>query len=212
MNDSVIAIRLNMKDRIDDGIAEYYQEEFNGLKYADTHIYAKVFEDCVFVNCSFNGAHFQRCKFVDCVFKNSDLSNLRVDSSRFLAVLYEECKIIGVDWSKAEWSRFVVPGQLMFKKSILNDSSFFGLKLLGMIMEECKVRAADFRGGDFSKSDFSYSDFTESMFGNTNLNGTDFREATNYRIDVRDNHLKGTKFTRLEAIHLLDGFGFELFD
>ncbi|MMZ71448.1 hypothetical protein D1872_348410 [compost metagenome] len=50
------------------------------------------------------------------------------------------------------------------------------------------------------------------MFGNTNLNGTDFREATNYRIDVRDNHLKGTKFTRLEAIHLLDGFGFELFD
>lgn len=201
-----------MKDIINDATTEYYQKKFNGLKFTDAHLYANVFEECEFVNCSFNGAHFHRCKFVDCTFRNSDLSNLRVDSSRFLAVLYDECKIIGVDWTKAEWSRFVVPGQLIFKKSILNDSSFFGLKLPGMIMEECKVWAADFRGGDFSKSDFSYSDFTESMFGNTNLNGVDFRESMNYGIDIRDNHLKGTKFTRLEAIHLLEGFGFELFD
>ncbi|WP_323981257.1 pentapeptide repeat-containing protein [Aeromonas media] len=201
-----------MKDIINDATTEYYQKKFNGLKFTDAHLYANVFEECEFVNCSFNGAHFHRCKFVDCTFRNSDLSNLRVDSSRFLAVLYDECKIIGVDWTKAEWSRFVVPGQLIFKKSILNDSSFFGLKLPGMIMEKCKVWAADFRGGDFSKSDFSYSDFTESMFGNTNLNGADFRESMNYGIDIRDNHLKGTKFTRLEAIHLLEGFGFELFD
>ncbi|ARK55364.1 pentapeptide repeat-containing protein [Burkholderia pseudomallei] len=201
-----------MTDIIDGDVADYYQKEFSGLKFPNVFLSSKVFEECEFSGCSFSGARFHGCKFVECTFRCSDLSNINVERSRFREVIFEECKIIGVDWSKAEWSRIAVSGQMIFKKSVVNDSSFFGLRLPELTMEECKVHAVDFRGGDFSESNFSYSDFAESMFGKTNLSGADFREAVNYGIDIRDNMLKGAKFTRYEAVRLLEGFGFELFD
>lgn len=201
-----------MKGVIGEDVGDYYQKEFRGLKLPNVCLSSKVFEECEFVGCSFGGARFHGCKFVECTFRCSDLSNVNVERSRFREVVFEECKIIGVDWNKAEWSRIAVSGQLVFKKSVVDDSSFFGLRLPELTMEECKVRAVDFRGGDFSESNFSYSDFAESIFGNTNLSGADFREAVNYGIDIRNNVLKGAKFTRFEAVRLLEGFGFELFD
>lgn len=202
----------SMTDAIDGDVADYYQREFRGLKLPSVCLSSKVFEECEFIGCSFSGAHFSGCKFVECTFRSSDLSNINVKGSKFREVIFEECKVIGVDWNKAEWSRVAVSGQMVFKKSVVDDSSFFGLRLPKLTMEGCKVRAVDFRAGDFSESNFSYSDFAESMFGNTNLSGVDFREAVNYEIDIRDNKLKGAKFTRFEAVRLLEGFGFDLFD
>jgi len=201
-----------MTDIISDDSTEFHQKYFKDLKLSSTNIASKVFEECDFTRCSFNGSRFEHCKFIDCTFRSCDLSNLNIVRSKFLTVLFEECKIIGVDWNKAEWSRFAGPGQLAFKKSVISDSSFFGMKLPELILEDCRAQSVDFRAGDFSRSNFTYSDFAESMFGNTNLSGTDFREATNYDIDIRENQLKGAKFTRFEAIRLLDGLGFELFD
>ncbi|TBR40564.1 MULTISPECIES: pentapeptide repeat-containing protein [Dyella] len=201
-----------MTDILGEDATDFYQQHFRELRHSGAHVAAKVFEECDFTQCSFNGARFERCKFIDCTFRSCDLSNLDVTSSKFLTVLFEECKIIGVDWNKAEWPRFAGPGQMAFKKSVLSDSSFFGMKLPELVLEECKARSVDFRGGDFSRANFTYSDLAESMFGNTLLSGADFREATNYSIDIRDNQLNGAKFTRHEAIRLLDGLGFELFD
>lgn len=192
--------------------AEFYRQSFNGISMSNGELASKVFEECDFVRCSFNGALLDRCKFIDCTFRSCDLSNLRIAWSKFQATQFEECKVIGVDWTKGDWPRFATSGRLSFRKSILNDSSFFGLKLPELVLQECKVHSVDFRGGDFSHSDFTYSDFLDSMFGGTDLRGANFTEAMNYDINVLNNQLKGATFTRMEATRLLNGLGIKLED
>ena len=63
------------------------------------------------------------------------------------------------------------------------------------------------REGVFQDCDFRGTDFFNALTGNTDFRGADFRGARAYRIDVRDNELKGTKFSRFEAMSLLEGLG-----
>jgi len=101
---------------------------------------------------------------------------------------------------------------LKFYRCILNDSSFFELTLAELVMEECKAHDVDFRGTNLSQSTLKHSDLHQSLFGKTNLCGADFREALNYNIDIFDNELKGAKFSRFEAVRLLDSLGIDLED
>ena len=79
-------------------------------------------------------------------------------------------------------------------------------------MTECKAHEVDFRNGSFRDSEFSYTDFTLSLFGKTDLTGADFTEAVNYDIDIFDNKIEKAKFTRYEAVRLLNCLNVELLD
>ncbi|WP_434940704.1 hypothetical protein ACRWQN_10470 [Shewanella sp. HL-SH8] len=46
----------------------------------------------------------------------------------------------------------------------------------------------------------------------TNLQKADFAESTNFNINVLENTLKQAKFSRYEALNLLDSLGIELVD
>ena len=80
------------------------------------------------------------------------------------------------------------------------------------MLEECRARDVDFREGDFSQANFTYSDFSGSFFSKTNLSGADFTEATNYDIDVFQNRIEQARFSRFEAVRLLDSLEIELVD
>jgi fluoroquinolone resistance protein len=191
---------------------EFYLKTFQGLDYAEGTLTSKTFEECTFTQCSFSDTQFDHCKFIECTFRSCDLSNVKLNASKFQAVTFDECKVIGVDWTRADWPRYAAPAKLAFRKSIVNYTSFFGLNLQELVLEECKVRNVDFRQGDFARSNFTYSDFAESMFGGTKLQGADFSESTNYVMDIRENQVKGARFTRTEAAGLLYGLGIELVD
>ena len=54
--------------------------------------------------------------------------------------------------------------------------------------------------------------FDRSLFMHTNLERVDFTDSTGCSIDVLANELKGARFSRYEAIHLLESLGIELVD
>lgn len=191
---------------------EYWSESFKGLDLFNEEFLSKEFDGCVFENCDFNEAIFKRCNFVDCEFINCNLSNVEMEYSKFSEVCFRESKLIGIDWTKIAWSKLLLSSPIKFYKSILNDSSFYGLSLRELVMEECKSHNVDFRAGDFSHANFTYSDLTGCLFGTTNLTGADFSEATNYDIDIIHNTIKKAKFSRYEAIRLLDSLDIELVD
>ena len=191
---------------------EYLSSQFKDLDLSYEEISAINFESCIFTDCQFTEAVFDKCKFVDCRFVKCNLSVINPGYSKFLDVDFDQCKLVGVDWTKAAWSSFVVSSRINFSKCILNDSSFFGLKLEEISIEECKAHDVDFREGDFSEANFTYTDFTNSLFNRTNLVGADFTEATNYNIDIYLNEIKRAKFSRFEAIRLLDSLEIELSD
>ena len=130
----------------------------------------------------------------------------------FSDVFIEGCKVIGVDWTRASWSQYALASPIKLFKSIINDSSFFGLSLEEIEIEECKAHDVDFREGNFSQANFSHTDFTNSLFNNTNLTGASFIEATNYNIDIYFNEITKAKFSRFEAVRLLDSLNVELVD
>jgi uncharacterized protein YjbI with pentapeptide repeats len=192
--------------------SESYLKTFHGLDHAEATLTGLTFEECTFTRCAFGDATFDHCKFIDCTFAACDLSNLKIKASKFQGVTFNECKVIGVDWTRADWPRYAAPARLAFRKSVLDYSSFFDLDLQEIVMEECKVRHVDLRQGNFTRANFTYSDFAETLFGKTKLVGADFTESTNYVMDIRENQIKGARFTRTEASGLLHGLGIELVD
>ena len=197
---------------IEDEGGEYRSLRFNNLNLSAKELSAKEFDDCVFKECDFSEAVFNKSKFVECQFIRCNLSLAKVEQCQFIDVVFEECKAVGIDWTRVSWSQYVFCSPLKFYKSIINDSSFFGLSLQELEIEECKAHNVDFREGDFSSANFCNTDFTNSLFNKTNLTAADFIEAINYDIDVYFNEVSKAKFSRLEAVRLLEGLDIELVD
>ncbi len=191
---------------------EFISKNFKGLNLIEEELSAKEFDDCSFEACDFSSAILKSCKFIDCNFTNCNLSLVKLSFSQFRDVVFEECKLMGVDWTNAYWPRLTITAPVKFIQCTLNHSSFFKLSLQELVMEGCKAHEVDFREGDFCEGSFTFTDFTHSLFGKTNLRNADFTDATNYYIDVYQNEIKNAKFCRLEAVNLLESLGIELVD
>lgn len=197
----------NIKDQ-----EEYLDTQFLKLVLPDGHYSGIEFEECQFSECDFSGTKFEKCKFINCVFERCNLSLVDFSRSSFFAVKFEDSKLVGVDWTRATWAVYHIDFELSFQRCILNDSSFFGLTLNELVLDDCKLHDVDFREGDFKDSTMIYSDFTCSLFMRTNLQRVDFSHSTDYAIDVLKNEVKEAKFSRFEALNLLDSLGIELVD
>ena len=191
---------------------EYYSKSFSHLAMTEQKIEGAEFEDCTFSECDFTEAVFKKCRFIECSFSQCNLSVVKVGQTQFTDVTFEQCKLIGIDWTHAVWSQLRLSASLEFKNCVMNDSSFFGLSLDEATLVECKAHEVDFRNASFCKARFSYTDFTGSLFGKTDLSGADFTEAVNYDIDVFDNKIAQAKFTKYEAVRLLNSLDIELLD
>ncbi len=190
----------------------FVQEHFKELNLSNEKISTKEFDDCTFIGCNFSEATFYRCKFTECTFKNCNLSMVKVKSSAFFDVVFEESKVIGVNWTEAAWPTIKLSCPLKFYQCILNDSSFMGLSIREIIMIECKAHDIDLREADCTEADFGHTDFTNGLFNKTQLNKANFREATNYNINIFSNELKQAKFTLPEATNLLRSLDIEIDD
>ena len=191
---------------------QYYDQLFTELSLSDTTLVSIEFEQCDFSGCDFSATTFSHCKFINCAFNQCNLSLLKINYSQFLEIRFIDCKMIGIDWTQANWPKFTVNPELSFTRCILNDSSFFGLTIHELVLEECKVQEVDFRSGDFFNASMTYSDFHNSLFMRTNLQKVDFTESTNFSINVNENNLTKAKFSRFEALSLLESLGIELVD
>ncbi|MFD2177642.1 pentapeptide repeat-containing protein [Veronia pacifica] len=170
------------------------------------------FEECHFTDCDFSSAIFQRCKFTNCVFERCNLSLTDLSASKLFGIRFLDTKLVGVDWTKATWPVYHLDFELTFERCILNDSSFFGLTLNELAIDECKLHDVDFREGNFVRSKMVASDFSYSLFMRTNLQDVDFTDSTAYAIDILENQIKGATFSRYEALNLLNSLDIELVD
>jgi len=183
----------------------YYQEKFKGLVFEKNKVSEKEFEECIFVNCAFTDCKFLGCRFIGCKFSGCSLSANDFTDCHFVDVSFKSSKTIGVDWTKA--ARVV---DLLFEDCQINYSNFSMIKLPKSGFTSCEAKEVDFSEADLSGSDFSGSDLKRSIFSRTNLVKADFRDAKNYSIDVKNNSVKGAKFSLPQALSLLDSFEVEI--
>ncbi len=159
--------------------------------------------------------HFQsvtlnNCRFSGCTFLECDLSLAQIPGCSFPATRFEKSKLIGINWTLADWSFTRVSKIDWFYDCVLNHSTFIGLELENLQIINCIAHEVDFRDANCSKADFKGTDLSKSIFGNTNLTKADLSQARNYAIDPGNNILKKAKFSLPEAMSLLYNMDIEL--
>lgn len=158
------------------------------------------------------GMVFEKCRFVNCSFHRSDLSLMHVPESAFSSTLFENSKVIGVNWSLGDWSALGLGNIIGFSDCTISHSTFIGLNLSGIHIKNCVAFEVDFREADLSRADFTGTDLSRSIFMSTNLREADLRQARNYTIDPGKNNLAKTKFSLPEALSLLYSMDIDLRD
>lgn len=191
---------------------EHYDQQFTDLSWSRKELDEELFDGCTFEGCDFSESLFHRCTFRDCRFVRCNLSVMKIGYSRFVDVTFDECKVVGIDWTQGQWPRLALGSPFIFNKCVLDGSSYYGLYLKDCVIKGCRAHDVDFRGADLSGADFSSTDLLNSLFASTKLVGANFFAAINYSIDINNNQIKQAKFCRLEAVCLLESLDIELVD
>ena len=183
--------------------SHYHDRRFQDRSLEEISLVGSEFHDCLFKACSFAQSVFQECRFIDCAFQECDLSLLQIPGSLFSVTRFADSRVIGVDWTQADWSGVSLGKPIAFERCAISHSTFIGLSLPAIQIKDCLAADVDFREADLTKADFSGSDLSQSLFLNTNLSKADLSTARNYHIAPEQNELKGARFTLPEAMSLL---------
>lgn len=190
----------------------YYDKSFSRLDLSAGDLERAEFEECEFHHCNFTSACLAECRFTHCIFNHCNLSMTALPDTRFYHIGFNECKLVGTDWTKASWPTFDPDPELSFSKSILTNASFFGLKLHGFTAYESKLHDVDFRECDLTHASITSCDLAGTLFHHTLLSAADFSDSWDFNINVLNNRVAHAKFSRLEALALLESLGIELVD
>ena len=193
-------------------LSQYGDDLFDSIKGVALQFKHITFERCHFNQCDFSQSDFYHCHFIECVFSQCNLSVMSVVATEFDDVTFSDCIAIGVDWTKAQWPQFMTQTTIKFERSLLDGSNFYALHLPELSLVGCRAHDVDFRETNLSKADLRLTDFNLSQFSHTNLTKANFTDALNYQIDITANNVKQAKFSRFEALSLLEGLDIQLVD
>jgi fluoroquinolone resistance protein len=189
--------------QIDNGKRYYSDFVFADRDFANVGLSKKEFDTCKFIGCNFSNAEFKECKFIDCDFKDCNLSLIKINKSHFHGIYFQDSKIIGVNWTEANWPKFMPISPFKFFKCTLNYSNFYGLNLREVEIIDSIAHEVDFRDTDLTLASLTGTDFDKCLFVNTNLIEADLRGSINYNINLFNNKIKKAKFSLPDAINLL---------
>jgi fluoroquinolone resistance protein len=190
----------------------YTDKVFEALRQERADISSSEFHDCVFTRCSFAETTFRECRFVDCAFQHCDLSLVQLPGSSFSGTCFEDSKLIGVDWTRASWTKIMLGDPISFLRCIISHSTFIGLDLKGILIKESTAIDVDFREANLEEASFDGTDLAASLFGSTNLAKANLSKALNYQIVPKENVLTGARFSLPEALSLLVNLDIVLVD
>ena len=184
---------------------DYTDQVFKEIHLEQALFVSNEFHDCTFDRCSFVETTFQSCRFVNCVFQHCDLSLVQVPDCSFAATRFESSKVIGVNWTRAHWPVTKLWGSICFSRCAISHSTFIGLNLGRIQIQDCVAVNVDFRETDLSRANFAGTDLSDSLFLSTDLTKADLSQARTYWIDPSQNIVKKARFSLPEAMSLLHG-------
>ena len=172
-------------------------KRFGNIRFNETGISPGEYEHCVFTGCDFtecnlSGLRFSECEFIGCNLSlaatvNTAFRDVKFISSKMLGLRFYQCNKVGL-WIK-------------FEDCILDDASFYQLKIKALSFTKCRLHRVDFSDAQIPGCIFSGSDLRDAKFENTKLEKANFSTAINYLIDPAKNQIRGASF----SLHGLPG-------
>lgn len=181
----------------------YTHETFQHIVLVEDRIEEISFQNCKFSQCKFTGTHFRNVQFTDCDFESCDLSLAKFPGCKFSEVSFTDCKLAGINWTELNWPLVRLVSPIYFYSSNISHSTFFGLDLPDLIVEDCKAHDVDFREAKLNHASFIGTDLNKTLFMHSSLKNTNFTNAINYTIDIAHNIITKARFSLPEAMSLL---------
>ncbi|MEY3059896.1 MAG: hypothetical protein RL000_1248 [Bacteroidota bacterium] len=160
------------------------------------------YEGCIFNSCNLSNTDLSKSVFIDCVFNNCNLSNAKINNVVFREVKFNGCKLMGLFFDTANENGLA----FSFEHSILDNSSFVKTKIKHTKFIHCSIKDVDFSIADLSECIFHQCDLLNAHFEMCNLEKADFLTAFNYRFDLDQNKVKGSKHSIHQIKDLLDKY------
>ena len=181
-------------------------EIFRNISTPDLCIENTAFEECRFEHCILENTALRNCQFSNCIFADCRIINPTVTHTVMALSEFVRCHLMGIDWASLLDGGFLIPIERL---------------------EACKLKYNNFLEIDFTRFDFSNNVIVSSMFANCSLvqsdftncalegseffrcdlSRADFRNATDYVIDMETCQLKEAHFSFPEVVNLLKNTG-----
>ena len=166
----------------------------------------RVWINCQFVRCNFQGSDLTENNFIECQFVDCDFSQTRLNGAGFRDVVFSNCKINGVDFSVCNAFIF----SFSFDQCVLDGANFFNTNLNKTTFRNCSLLNTNFEESDLTEAIFENCDLHGARFVDSILEKTDFRTAHNFNIDPTLNRLKRSKFSGSKLTGLLQRYKLDI--
>lgn len=168
--------------------------------------------DCTVSRTNLRGADLSDTELDHVRFDSCDLAGVTWVGTHFEEVEFVDCDLTGIDWTQARWSSLSLPAPVAFRWSRLDLSSFHGLSLTELRIENGSAIETDFSEADLRQATIRDVDLQGAIFNSTDLRDAHLEGSTGYLIDPKTNHLDRCTVSFPGATSFLDALHLQLVD
>lgn len=180
-----------------------YEDERITWRDAFTEGEPAEFYGCTFVGCAWPERVTRRWMLDGCRFERCDLSLWRPVGCTLTEVQFQDCKLLGVEWTAGGGLRF----EARFTDCDLSLGRFAELDLTSARFAACRLREADLRGVKWRGAVLTGCDLDGATLEGADLREADLREAILPPLDPAQTRLRGARVDVHTALALVRGLG-----
>lgn len=173
-------------------VAYNLDKRYDNQIYREEEINFKEFESCTFTNCNFSNCNFIAVIFIDCHFNQCNFNGTKINHTALRTVQFNSCQIKEVNFAMCD--KFIF--EVHFKKSTLDFSKFYALKMKGTMFIDCSLVAVDFMATDVTNVLYDNCDLYRAEFDKAIAINANFITSTNYSIDPSRTKIKKAQFSK----------------
>ena len=193
-----------------DAVANLVAEDQTFTEETWAAITESEFSECRFEGCDISEAVFRAARFIDCTFVRCDMSLMKVTDCTFGGSRFEDCRMLGIDWTRGTWPRIPLHEPNTFVRCDLSMNTFTDLVLGAVRFEECRLREAGFRHAFLADSVFDGSDCAGADFLEADLSGASLQRTVSLIVDPRTTRLEGATVDAATGAAILESRGINL--
>lgn len=194
----------------------YIEEHYNGKDFSYVNWSESELRNCTFTSCRFRGAQLAGAlttgsQFIDCDFTGAVLNgsihtrsaftNCRFTGVNLFAAIFEECKMVGTDFTNVLWDGITING---------GDWSYTNLRHANFTRQDLRsVRfmEADLTESKLEKADLRGADLTRTNLTKTKLAGADLRGADMSGVNFKALDLAKVRIDMFQAVAFAKAYG-----
>lgn len=168
------------------------------------------FHSCTFVGADLHEALVRNTQFIDCRFERCDLSLWRPTDSTLGGSQFEDCRMLGIDWTLAVWPSVPLHDANRYVRCDLSMGTFANLDLGPATFDECRLREVSYRETRLVGAQFGRSDCLGADFHGADLSGAGLVGVEGLVVDPRTTKLVGATVDAATGVTILEMLGINL--